>query len=171
MASDDALLQDTTAAIGTLQDFSVNLRDDQPSLSSAAINIDYDVDFGTNFADRIAFATGVSKYIDEAQQHAALVWDYCSNIIAVVCVRICLCFVIVVRQMGYLFVYTPTQAFLRMPNSVERAIGTRQQVCLHAIHLAKLFSFSSRGNDFLFTVSFPSTGMCTLFNTLSRRSS
>ena len=29
--------------------------------------------FDTNFVDRVAFASGVSKYVEEAQKHAALV--------------------------------------------------------------------------------------------------
>ncbi len=51
----------------------MQLRDDQPSISSASVNVDYDVSFDTNFVDRIAFASGVSKYCEEAQNHGVLV--------------------------------------------------------------------------------------------------
>ena len=69
----EAQLQNVEAAVAQLQSLSIHLRDNQPSISSASVNVDYDVSFDTNFVDRVAFASGVSKYVEEAQKHAALV--------------------------------------------------------------------------------------------------
>ncbi len=71
--TDISLLHDTSTAISNLQAHSIQLRDDQPSISSASVNVDYDVSFETNFVDRIAFASGVAKYVEAAQHHAELV--------------------------------------------------------------------------------------------------
>lgn len=49
------------------------LVDDQPHVEAAAATINYVADFDTNFEDRTAFVSGISKYVEEAQSLAALV--------------------------------------------------------------------------------------------------
>eukprot|EP00035_Acanthoeca_spectabilis_P004839 m.107332 g.107332 ORF g.107332 m.107332 type:complete len:1266 (-) comp12746_c0_seq1:41-3838(-) len=39
---------------------------DQPIIEAAAVSLDYDASFDTNFVDRDAFVRGISKYVEEA---------------------------------------------------------------------------------------------------------
>ena len=49
------------------------LPDDQPSIEAAGVTINYDVSFDCNFADRCAFVSGISKFVEDAQSLATLV--------------------------------------------------------------------------------------------------
>lgn len=49
------------------------LPDDQPHVEAAAATINYVASFDTNFEDRTAFVSGISKYVEDAQSLAALV--------------------------------------------------------------------------------------------------
>lgn len=49
------------------------LADDQPCIEALPIPLQYRVSFDTNFEDRNAYVTGISKYIEEATRHAEFV--------------------------------------------------------------------------------------------------
>lgn len=49
------------------------LPDNQPNMEALAVSLGYNVSFDTNFGDRCAFVSGVSKYVEEAQSLATLV--------------------------------------------------------------------------------------------------
>ena len=67
---DEGLLQ----AIRAVQQLrSHALVDDCPSVEAPGIGLNYTASFDTNFEDRCAFVSGVSKYVEEAQSLASLV--------------------------------------------------------------------------------------------------
>lgn len=49
------------------------LPDDQPSVEAATATVNYVASFDTNFEDRTAFVSGISKYVEDAQSLATLV--------------------------------------------------------------------------------------------------
>ncbi len=73
---DSVLLEEGALCVGQMQALLVGLRDDQPSITPANVILHYDVSFDTNFADRGAFASGVSKHVEDAQRHALLVCSF-----------------------------------------------------------------------------------------------
>ena len=63
-------LADALANIDILNEYPVP--DNQPCIEAQPTSIVYQVDYDTNFEDRNAFITGVSKYIEEATVHSSL---------------------------------------------------------------------------------------------------
>lgn len=53
--------------------YELPLVDSQPSVEGANSGIVYEANFDTNFEDKTAYITGISKYIEEAVLHANLV--------------------------------------------------------------------------------------------------
>ena len=52
------------------------LIDSQPSVEGANNAIVYEANFDTNFEDKTAYITGISKYIEEAVLHSNLVCKF-----------------------------------------------------------------------------------------------
>jgi len=57
-------MQDALINVRALEDHA-QLKD-QPVIEAAAVSLDYDASFDTNFEDREAFVRGISKYVEEA---------------------------------------------------------------------------------------------------------
>lgn len=53
--------------------YELPLIDSQPSVEGASNAIVYEANFDTNFEDKAAYITGISKYIEEAVLHSNLV--------------------------------------------------------------------------------------------------
>ena len=51
----------------------IALPDFQPSIEAISGSVVYKVNLDTNFEDKTAYITGISKYIEEAAMHAQLV--------------------------------------------------------------------------------------------------
>ncbi|GMR48351.1 hypothetical protein PMAYCL1PPCAC_18546, partial [Pristionchus mayeri] len=68
-ANETVTLRDAVLNVELLNE--VLLPDDQPSIEAASKPLLCKADFDTNFTDRNAFITGVSKYMEEATRHAA----------------------------------------------------------------------------------------------------
>ncbi|VDN32050.1 unnamed protein product [Cylicostephanus goldi] len=67
-------LKDALGNVELLED--LILPDDQPSIEARPLPLLCRTNFDTNFEDRNAFVTGVSKYIEEATRHALFVGFY-----------------------------------------------------------------------------------------------
>ncbi|CAF1629080.1 unnamed protein product, partial [Didymodactylos carnosus] len=52
--------------------YELPLIDAQPCIECANNAMVYEANFDSNFEDKTAFVTGISKYIEEAVQHASL---------------------------------------------------------------------------------------------------
>lgn len=52
------------------------LYDDQPVVEARALPLVCNTDFDTNFEDRSAFITGISKYMEEAARHKEFVSSF-----------------------------------------------------------------------------------------------
>ena len=56
--------------------YELPLIDSQPSVEGANNAIVYEANFDTNFEDKTAYITGISKYIEEAVLHSNLVNEF-----------------------------------------------------------------------------------------------
>ncbi|XP_070552583.1 cytoplasmic FMR1-interacting protein 2-like isoform X2 [Ptychodera flava] len=63
-------LEDALSNVDLLEE--LPLPDQQPCIEAPAATLTYQANFNTNFEDRNAFVTGVSKYIEEATVHSQL---------------------------------------------------------------------------------------------------
>ncbi|VDM07312.1 unnamed protein product [Wuchereria bancrofti] len=68
MAAETVSFRDAVGNVDLLDD--LVLLDNQPCIEAQPIPLEYRISFNTNFEDRNAFVTGVSKYIEEATRHA-----------------------------------------------------------------------------------------------------
>ncbi|KAM3720431.1 Cytoplasmic FMR1-interacting protein [Dirofilaria immitis] len=68
MAVETVSFRDAIGNVDLLDD--LILLDNQPCIEAQSIPLEYRVSFNTNFEDRNAYVTGVSKYIEEATRHA-----------------------------------------------------------------------------------------------------
>ncbi|VDN03135.1 unnamed protein product [Thelazia callipaeda] len=68
MAAETVSFRDAVGNVDLLDD--LILLDNQPCIEAQPIPLEYHVSFNTNFEDRNAYVTGVSKYIEEATRHA-----------------------------------------------------------------------------------------------------
>ena len=64
-------LEEAVNTVGTLDE--IPLPDYQPCIEAINGSIVYKVSLDTNFEDKTAYVTGISKYIEEAAMHAQLV--------------------------------------------------------------------------------------------------
>ena len=64
-------LEEAVNTVETLDE--ISLPDYQPCIEAMNSSILYKVTLDTNFEDKTAFVTGISKYIEEAAMHAQLV--------------------------------------------------------------------------------------------------
>lgn len=64
-------LADALANVGVLDE--IALPDNQPFIEAQSIPLQYKANLDTNFEDKNAFISGISKYIEEAQRHSELV--------------------------------------------------------------------------------------------------
>lgn len=67
-------LEEAVNTVETLDE--IALPDYQPCIESINGSIVYKVNLDTNFEDKTAYVTGISKYIEEAAMHAQLVSSY-----------------------------------------------------------------------------------------------
>uniref|UniRef100_A0A915AC39 Cytoplasmic FMR1-interacting protein n=1 Tax=Parascaris univalens TaxID=6257 RepID=A0A915AC39_PARUN len=68
MATESVTLKDAVGNVDLLDE--LPLFDDQPCIEAQSVPLQCRVCFDTNFEDRNAYVTGVSKYIEEATRHA-----------------------------------------------------------------------------------------------------
>ena len=71
MAAATVTLEDALSNVDLLEE--LPLPDQQPCIEATAVSITYQANFDTNFEDRTAYVTGMSKYIEEATVHSELV--------------------------------------------------------------------------------------------------
>jgi cytoplasmic FMR1 interacting protein len=64
-------LEEAVNTVETLDE--ISLPDYQPCIEAMNSSILYKVNLDTNFEDKTAYVTGISKYIEEAAMHAQLV--------------------------------------------------------------------------------------------------
>ncbi|XP_033631530.1 cytoplasmic FMR1-interacting protein 1-like isoform X1 [Asterias rubens] len=70
MAAATVTLEDALSNVDLLEE--LPLPDQQPCIEATAVSITYQANFDTNFEDRTAYVTGMSKYIEEATVHSEL---------------------------------------------------------------------------------------------------
>ncbi|XP_071951857.1 cytoplasmic FMR1-interacting protein 2-like isoform X1 [Antedon mediterranea] len=63
-------LEDALSNVDLLEE--LPLPDQQPCIEATAVSITYQANFDTNFEDRAAFVTGMSRYIEEATVHSEM---------------------------------------------------------------------------------------------------
>lgn len=71
MAGERVTISDALSNVDVLDD--LPLPDQQPVIEAQACSVVYIANFDTNFEDRMAYVTGVAKYMEEAATHAELV--------------------------------------------------------------------------------------------------
>ena len=71
MAGEVVSLADALSNVDVLDD--LPLPDQQPVIEAQACSVVYVANFDTDFEDRMAYVTGVAKYMEEAATHAELV--------------------------------------------------------------------------------------------------
>lgn len=71
MATERVTITDALSNVDVLDD--LPLPDQQPVIEAQACSVVYTANFDTNFEDRMAYVTGVAKYMEEAATHAELV--------------------------------------------------------------------------------------------------
>jgi cytoplasmic FMR1 interacting protein len=71
MANNKVSLEEAVNTVETLDE--IGLPDYQPCIEAINGSIVYKVNMDTNFEDKTAYITGISKYIEEAAMHAQLV--------------------------------------------------------------------------------------------------
>lgn len=76
-----ATLQEAIENVRRLENLSLNT-EEQPNIEAPPASITYTCDFDTNFADKEAFITGISRYMEEAGLHQQLVGCLLSFLIA-----------------------------------------------------------------------------------------
>ena len=67
-----ATLQEAVENVRRLDNLTLN-NDEQPNIEAPPASITYTCDFNTNFGDKEAFITGISRYMEEAGIHQQLV--------------------------------------------------------------------------------------------------
>ena len=67
-----ATLDEAVENVRRLENLTLN-NDEQPTIEAAPASITYNFDFDTNFCDKEAFITGISRYMEEAAIHQHLV--------------------------------------------------------------------------------------------------
>ena len=102
--------------------YELPLIDSQPSVEGANNAIVYEASFDTNFEDKTAYITGISKYIEEAVLHSNLVNRSASFVL--------------------IFFFNPS----------EPSTGTRLSTCNDTLYMALLFTSDSHGKTFLFFI-------------------
>ncbi|ROT84477.1 putative cytoplasmic FMR1-interacting protein [Penaeus vannamei] len=70
MAGERVTITDALSNVDVLDD--LPLPDQQPVIEAQACSVVYTANFDTNFEDRMAYVTGVAKYMEEAATHAEL---------------------------------------------------------------------------------------------------
>ncbi|KAK4321422.1 hypothetical protein Pmani_007761 [Petrolisthes manimaculis] len=70
MATERVTITDALSNVDVLDD--LPLPDQQPVIEAQACSVVYTANFDTNFEDRMAYVTGVAKYMEEAATHAEL---------------------------------------------------------------------------------------------------
>ncbi|XP_050734850.1 cytoplasmic FMR1-interacting protein-like isoform X1 [Eriocheir sinensis] len=70
MAGERVTISDALSNVDVLDD--LPLPDQQPVIEAQACSVVYIANFDTNFEDRMAYVTGVAKYMEEAATHAEL---------------------------------------------------------------------------------------------------
>lgn len=121
MISTKVSLEQAVNTVETLDE--IPLPDYQPCIEAINGSIVYKVSLDTNFEDKTAYVTGISKYIEEAAMHAQLV---------------------LIISYKLLFII-PRLNSLKICFKLEPIIGARQRTLHHALHLALLFQVHSTG--------------------------
>ncbi len=71
MTTEKVTLEEAVNTVESLDE--IGLPDYQPCIEAINGSIVYKVNMDTNFEDKTAYITGISKYIEEAAMHAQLV--------------------------------------------------------------------------------------------------
>lgn len=74
MSGERVTITDALSNVDVLDD--LPLPDQQPVIEAQPCSVVYIANFDTNFEDRMAYVTGVAKYMEEAATHAELVRNY-----------------------------------------------------------------------------------------------
>jgi cytoplasmic FMR1 interacting protein len=110
--------------------YELPLIDSQPSVEGANNAIVYEANFDTNFEDKAAYITGISKYIEEAVLHSNLVRRTIEYIVLVICLT---CIQSLLLEQGYQHAMT-----LYTWRCCSRAIPT---VSIELVAFNRLFKF------------------------------